>query len=212
MRQPSISVLPSWNVGQPAMTIVPFVLTFLDIRMLPPIGYFDDVPKMKRDDPPPTSSAESVICQGGTETYIKLTPKASDFHGQLDSKENQEQISQLVGNAWTYITREYLGDRDLDGVIKKAEGWVFERTSSHATFKLQIANSYERKKTYVPNVHGWLSSKLVGHEITWGVLRAALTALGTHMDIEKLWTPCSFEVWDGPNQVGIGRIVVYDES
>lgn len=50
--------------------------------------------------------------------------------------------------------------------------------------------------------------KIEGNEITWGVLRSALTALGSHMLVDAAgWSECVFEVWDGRNQVGTARIV-----
>lgn len=62
-------------------------------------------------------------------------------------------------------------------------------------------------KAYVPHIH-WGTVEIKGHEITWGVLNAALMALNTYMrDDEYGWTECSFEVWDGKNMVGVAEIV-----
>ncbi len=50
--------------------------------------------------------------------------------------------------------------------------------------------------------------RIVGNEITWGVLDAALQALGQFMVTDTYgWSECEFEVWDGENAVGRARIV-----
>lgn len=48
--------------------------------------------------------------------------------------------------------------------------------------------------------------KIVGNEVTWGVLKAAIAALGTFFVDTGAYSACSFEIWDGFHQVGIARI------
>lgn len=48
--------------------------------------------------------------------------------------------------------------------------------------------------------------KIVGNEITWGVLQAALTGLGD-FSAKHGWTICEFEIWDGLNQVGTAKLL-----
>ncbi|KAL8719914.1 MAG: hypothetical protein Q9225_003143 [Loekoesia sp. 1 TL-2023] len=169
--------------------------------MLPPRDDF--LRHRKRDASPSDPTAQIILCAPGSQTYIKLTRRPSN--GVSDDKsyqEAQEQITQLVGNTWTFIHREHLANGHEDGVIDKGEGWVLERKSSHGSFMLQVANAHH--KEYYPRIH-FGGVRIVGNEITWGVLRAALMALGEYMNGE--WTECEFEIWDGKNQVGTARIV-----
>lgn len=182
--------------------------------MLPPPPRDDNFHRrIKRDAiPAPTDPIQSIIlCTPGTETFIKLTrkPRNGDLNYDKSSKEIQEQIALLVGNTWTFIGREHLPPKGQDGVINNAEGWVLERTSSHGRFKLQVANAHHKVPVTRWGGHG--SMKIVGNEVTWGVLGAALSAVGQYMAGDKnAWGKCDFEIWDGRNQVGVARIVGLD--
>ncbi|KAL8727365.1 MAG: hypothetical protein Q9181_005741 [Wetmoreana brouardii] len=170
--------------------------------------------------PPIDPLGQTILCTPGTETYIKMTrkPPHDDLKYDKSLSDIQSQLESLIGNTWTYITREHLENGHNDSVISRTEefsraegsteqkpGWIFERTSSHGSFRLQVANAHHL--VYVPRVH-FGTTKVEGNEVTWGVLRAALTALGSHMLIDEAgWTECTFEIWDGFNQVGIARVV-----
>ncbi|KAL8703415.1 MAG: hypothetical protein Q9201_003386 [Fulgogasparrea decipioides] len=171
--------------------------------MLPPPTLDDLRHHLKRDTP----AGPIILCTPGTETYIKLTSTASDTETEQHKiKETQDQIAQLVGNTWNFIDREQLPPKRGDGVIDKGEGWVYERTSTHGNFKLQVANAHH--KVPVPRWGGHGTMKIVGNEVTWGVLRSALRALGVYMSKETNgWATCEFEIWDGMNQVGTARII-----
>ena len=161
----------------------------------------------KRDTQTTDPNAQIILCTPGTQTYIKLTRKPPNNDPSIDraSPEIQAQIFGLVGNTFTFIEREHLEHGHEDGVIDEGEGWVLQRRSTHGTYTLQVANAHH--KTYPPGFH-FGTVKIVGNEITWGVLRAALTALGEYMAIDvNRWTECEFEVWDGKNQVGTARII-----
>ncbi|KAI4233199.1 MAG: hypothetical protein LQ352_008271 [Teloschistes flavicans] len=183
--------------------------------MLPPPKGYADIGR-RQIAPPIDEAGETILCTPGTETFIKMTRKPP--HGDMNYDKSRQwiqvEIEQLLGNLWTYISRQHLENGHEDGVISKTEdvpnglrplGWIFERTSGQGNFKIQIANAHRRQ--FRPGYpHGTV--RIVGNEITWGVLRAALTALGSYMLIDKAgWTECVFEVWDGFNQVGAGRIV-----
>ena len=43
------------------------------------------------------------------------------------------------------------------------------------------------------------------HQTTFGVLLQAVRAVQSWMG-ENRWVSCTFEIWDGVNQVGVGRI------
>ncbi|KAL9025706.1 MAG: hypothetical protein Q9196_005516 [Gyalolechia fulgens] len=173
--------------------------------MLPPVE--GPGQRRKRDSIPSDPTARITLCTPGTKTYVRLTrkPPNGDFNIDKSDPEIQEQITGLIANTWSFIDREHLKNGHEDGVIDKSDGWVFERTSTHGKYILQVANAHHRK--YVPMIH-WGTVKIVGYEITWGVLQSALTAVGMYMrsDVNK-WTECVFQIWDGRNQVGIGRII-----
>ncbi len=156
-------------------------------------------PRLKRDAAP---KQHVIFCTPGTETFIKVTRETPRLDkGPL---ENQDQINSLVGNAWTWIDREHLPPKGQDGVINKGEGWIVQRTSPRGTHELLVANAHHIVP--VPRWGGGGSLKSVGNEVTWGVLRSALTALGRYM-AQYGWTNCEFEIWDGMNQVGVARII-----
>ncbi|KAL8687170.1 MAG: hypothetical protein Q9218_006581 [Villophora microphyllina] len=185
--------------------------------MLPPPKGYADIGRKRAAAPPIDPAGQAILCTPGTETFIKMTrkPPNGDLNFDKSRAYIQTEIEQLLGNLWTYISREHLENGHTDALISKTEnfppgpnaqpGWIFERGSQHGNFKIQIANAHHKK--YVPLYpHGTV--RIVGNEITWGVLRAALTALGSHMLIDAAgWTECVFEVWDGLNQVGMGRII-----
>ncbi|KAL8730838.1 MAG: hypothetical protein Q9166_003765 [cf. Caloplaca sp. 2 TL-2023] len=180
--------------------------------MLPPRKN-DPMDKLKRDAQPPADpKAQRVLCAPGTETFIKLTRKFpyDNLMAQKTNEEVQIQLQSLIGNTWTFIERQHLpegGRGGRDGVIKddKSLDWIFERASPNAAFKLLVANAHH--KVYIPRLH-FGSVKIEGNEVTWGVLRAALSALGEYFSFDDYgWTRCVFEIWDGPNQVGIAQII-----
>lgn len=172
--------------------------------MLPPL---DDEPLVKRDSTPIDPLSQIILCTPGTKTYIKLTrkPPNGDLNIDKSDREIQAQITGLIGNTWTFIQREYLMT-GKDGVIDNSEGWVLQRSSTHGSYTLQVANAHH--KAYIPSIH-FGTVRIVGNEVTWGVLQSALSALGTYMvdDDENGWTECEFEIWDGRNQVGTARII-----
>ena len=44
------------------------------------------------------------------------------------------------------------------------------------------------------------------HQITWGVLGAALNALEDFMNSNQIWSAATFGIFDGENQVGVGSL------
>ena len=44
------------------------------------------------------------------------------------------------------------------------------------------------------------------HQLTWGVLGTALVAIGDYFEENGGWGAVEFAVWDGDNEVGVGRI------
>ncbi|KAI4114624.1 MAG: hypothetical protein LQ345_004634 [Seirophora villosa] len=147
-----------------------------------------------------------ILCTPGTETYIKLTFKPTNLGNALSDsdKEIKGQIEGLVSNAYTYITREHLENAHKDQVINKGEGWVWTKKSTHGLFRLQVANAHHEVPVVRWGGHGTM--KIVGNEVTWGVLKAAIAALGTFFVDTGAYSACSFEIWDGFHQVGIARI------
>ena len=44
------------------------------------------------------------------------------------------------------------------------------------------------------------------HQLTWGVLGAALNALEDFMNENQMWSAATFGIYDGPNYVGVGTM------
>ena len=44
------------------------------------------------------------------------------------------------------------------------------------------------------------------HQLTWGVLGTALVAIGDYFEQNGGWGAVQFRIWDGDNEVAIGRI------
>ncbi|KAL8919826.1 MAG: hypothetical protein Q9208_006559 [Pyrenodesmia sp. 3 TL-2023] len=160
--------------------------------------------RLKRDAAPTAPKEPLILCAPGTETFIKLTREPPSDNSNDEKAMRTSEISSLVGNAWSWINREHLPPKGTDGVINKGEGWIVQRTSPSGTYKLQVTNAHH--VVPVPRWGGGGRMKIVGNEVTWGVLRAALAALGQYM-VAYGWTICEFEIWDGRNQVGTARIV-----
>lgn len=120
----------------------------------------------------------------------------------------QSQIRELVDTTWVSVSKARIRENLEDGVIngdKNTLGVIFSRTGPFGGYKLQVANAHHKK--YVPKIH-FGAVKIEGHEITWGVLSAALMTVNAFMrDDHYGWTECKFEIWDGRNLVGIARIV-----
>ncbi|KAL8653789.1 MAG: hypothetical protein Q9210_001893 [Variospora velana] len=176
--------------------------------LVPPIAAGKLEGQPESDGAPTTPSDPSqplILCSPGTETYIKLTIKPTNVNHALGGNDQEitEDLGGLIGNSWTYIARQYLRT-GKDGVIDKGEGIIWHKISKHGHFVLQVANAHHWKS--VPSWNGHGTMKLVGNEVTWGVLRAALTALGKHFEKTKVWSECSFEIWDGFNQVGTAML------
>ena len=68
-----------------------------------------------------------------------------------------------------------------------------------------VANAHRAVPVQRWSPSGLGTEKIVGNEITWGVLRAALEAVG-EFATRHGWTACGFEIWDGGNQVGRAKI------
>ncbi|KAL8859652.1 MAG: hypothetical protein Q9178_003766 [Gyalolechia marmorata] len=176
--------------------------------------------RMKRYDPAALDPhAEYILCASGTETFVKLTRKYPTLNpiNQKNDKDSQEQLQGLVADSWSFIKREYLENPQKgDGVInnnnnpfeEESTGWIFQRQSSHNIYKLQVANYHDKQPGFSLNLP---TVRIVGNEITWGVLDVALQALGQHMVSDTYgWTECELEIWDGENAVGRARIVKAD--
>ncbi|KAL8941145.1 MAG: hypothetical protein Q9216_002410 [Gyalolechia sp. 2 TL-2023] len=163
----------------------------------------------KRDSSPSDSSTQKILCTPGTKTFIKLTRKPPNGDLNIDKSDPaiQNQITGLISDTWTYIDREHLKNGNNDSVIDKGEGWVYSRKSTHGTYGFLVKNAHHKKP--VPSFH-FGTVEIVGNEVTWGVLQAALSELGIHMteNVNK-WTECEFEIWDGKNQVGMAYIVKF---
>lgn len=64
---------------------------------------------------------------------------------------------------------------------------------------------------YTENPEGWLQLYLKNannHQITWGIAGAAVQAMATYMQ-QAGAAPIAWQIWDGMNWVGIGRMMVY---
>ncbi|KAI4271433.1 MAG: hypothetical protein L6R38_006876 [Xanthoria sp. 2 TBL-2021] len=163
---------------------------------------------LKRDAALTDPKQPLILCIPGTETYIKLTrhPPSDGLDGDKAFINDQGQMSSLVANTWTWITREHLPPKGKDGIIDKGEGWIVERKSTHGTHKLLVANAHHAVPVGRWSPNGLGTMKIVGNEITWGVLRAALTGLG-EFSARHGWTVCEFEIWDGRNQAGTAKLL-----
>ncbi|CAL8581223.1 hypothetical protein XPA_006924 [Xanthoria parietina] len=220
MPKPSVPVLSSWIVcfrGSQAYALrwglVRSHAYLLPRRLLPPRPKEDPLDTLlegrhKRDAAPTGTRAPIVICMAGTETYIKLTRQLppDGMDGDTAFIKDQGQISSLVASTYAWIGANYLPPKVPDGVIDKGEGWIVQRSSRSKTHKLLVANAHHAVPVprWSPNGHGTM--KMVGNEITWGVLRVALEGLGEY-SATRGWTPCEFEIWDGLNQVGMAKLV-----
>ncbi|KAL8840526.1 MAG: hypothetical protein Q9205_004553 [Flavoplaca limonia] len=153
-----------------------------------------------------------VLCTPGTETYIKLTRQTPIIDAVVDinlDKPNltaQFEISLVVGHTVNEIESEHLPPYAEDGIIDKGEGWIIQRTSPDKTHQLLVANAHHAIPVPRWSANGHGTMKIVGNEITWGVLRSALDALRTFA-ARHGWGLCTFEIWDGMNQVGIAKII-----
>ncbi|KAI4283177.1 MAG: hypothetical protein L6R35_005242 [Caloplaca aegaea] len=178
------------------------------LSLIPPVAAGELEGPPEPDGAPTTPSDSSqplILCAPSTETYIKLTIKPTNVNHALGGNDQEiaEDLGGLIGNSWTYITRQYL-IAGKNGVINKGEGIIWQKISTHGHFILQVANAHHWKP--VPKWGGHGTMKIVGNEVTWAVLRAGLTALGTHFQETNVWSECSFEIWDGFNQVGTAMV------
>ncbi|MCJ1301924.1 hypothetical protein MMC08_004725 [Hypocenomyce scalaris] len=89
-------------------------------------------------------------------------------------------ISQMLNTAMEFVTNAVntSGDRNIPGGF-------FQVRYANLLLRVQNANN---------------------HQVTYGVLGAALIALGDWMQEQGKWGALTFEVWDGDNQVGSGGI------
>ncbi|KAI4284360.1 MAG: hypothetical protein L6R38_001466 [Xanthoria sp. 2 TBL-2021] len=171
--------------------------------------------KMKRQDATtPDLKAQIVLTAEPTKTSIRLT--RAFLPGDLMADKNnagiQEQLINLLTDAHSYTERQVdgviNGNRDPDDPL--STGWIFSKCNPHGYYKLQVANAHlrygNRFSPTFPQV-----ARIVGHEITWAVLRVALETLFKYMQPDAYgFTECAFEIWDGENQVGKAEIVKVD--
>lgn len=66
-------------------------------------------------------------------------------------------------------------------------GGIFHRFNSATGLELFCANSNN-------------------HQITWGVMGAALSALEDFMNYNQVWSAATFSIHDGHDQVGVGIV------
>ena len=155
-----------------------------------------------------------ILCTPGTETYIRLTRQLPVIDGVVEwnpdnfDLQAQNQISSLVNRTIKWIQLEHLPPNAQDGVIDKGEGWIVQRTSYEETHQLLVANAHHAipvPRWGAAGPRGYMKS--VGNEVTWGVFQAALEAYRTFA-VSHGWGVCTFEIWDGMNQVGTAKIIV----
>ncbi|KAL8773650.1 MAG: hypothetical protein Q9209_001416 [Squamulea sp. 1 TL-2023] len=178
--------------------------------------------KAKRDAPgaiPKDPKETIVLCAPGSETFIKLTRKFQnddDLMTEKNDRDIQGQIRSLVADTYTYTERERLANPNYGDVViddekssgrKKAPGWIYERSSMFDTYKLQVANAYRIVPKPCWSANGHCTMHIVGKALKWGAFDTALQILGEFMITDQYgWTQCTFEIWDGPAQVGMARI------
>ncbi|KAL8785888.1 MAG: hypothetical protein Q9213_003120 [Squamulea squamosa] len=178
--------------------------------------------KTKRDAAPGAipkdPKATIVLCAPGSETFIKLTRKfqSDDLMTEKNDPGIQGQIRSLVADTYTYAQRERFKNPKYGDVViydeksdrgVRTPGWIYERIGMYDTYKLQVANAYRvvPKPCWSPNGH--CTMQFVGKPLKWGELNTALQILGEFMVTDQYgWTQCTFEIWDGPAQVGMARI------
>ena len=170
---------------------------------------------MKRQDATtPDPKAQIVLTAEPTKTSIKLTRKfpPGDLLADKNHADIQEQLTNLLTNAHSYTARQ------VDGVINSSRdpddplstGWIFSKCNPHGYYKLQVANAHVKFGTRISPTFPQVA-RIAGHEITWAVLRVALETLYKYMQPDAYGlTECTFEIWDGENQVGKAEIVRVD--
>lgn len=188
-------------------------LTLFHFRMLPlprkpseNYPYYNDNGKRALLGANPKET--KILCTPGTETFIKLkrTFHSDNLLADKSDKDIQSRLAMLPANAIKHIWEYHLNKTGAgDGVIngnRQSVGWIWERVGYFGFYKLQVANAHRRR--FIP-----FGTAIGGNEVTWGVLKAALLALTEYMVKDTIygWTECSFEIWDGRNQVGAARIV-----
>lgn len=170
-----------------------------------PLGWIEG--PLKRDAAPTDANEPVILCVAASETFIKLTrrPFADGMDVDTAFVKDQGDISSLVASTYAWIEAEHLPPNGQDGVIDMGEGWIVQRKSPSGTHQLLVANAHHAVPLarWSPAGHGTM--KIVGNEITWGVLRVALEGLG-EFAATHAWTLCEFEIWDGLNQVGTAKL------
>ncbi|KAI4235331.1 MAG: hypothetical protein LQ349_003247 [Xanthoria aureola] len=171
--------------------------------------------KMKRQDATtPDPKAQIVLTAEPTKTSIKLTRTfpPGDLMADKNDAGIQEQLTNLLTNAHSYTARQ------VDGVINSSRdpsdplstGWIFSKCNPHGYYKLQVANAHVKFGTRISPTFPQIA-RVAGHEITWAVLRVSLETLYKYMQPDTYGlTECTFEIWDGENQVGKAEIVRVD--
>ncbi|CAO1598372.1 hypothetical protein XANCAGTX0491_002141 [Xanthoria calcicola] len=170
-----------------------------------PLGWIEG--PLKGDAAPTDANEPVILCIAASETFIKLTrrPFADGMDVDTAFVKDQGDISSLVASTYAWIEAEHLPPNGQDGVIDMGEGWIVQRKSPSGTHQLLVANAHHAVPLarWSPAGHGTM--KIVGNEITWGVLWVALEALGEFAATHG-WTLCEFEIWDGLNQVGTAKL------
>ena len=123
-----------------------------------------------------TGETAVVWCARGGQTYVIVT-MMNIFGGTAATSP----VSALLTAGLNIIMYEM--EQSQDGPIS---GGSFTRFSTASGLALQAWNANN-------------------HQVTYGVLGAALSALADYMNLGG-WGSCTFSIWDGGNQVGLGQV------
>ncbi|KAL8668702.1 MAG: hypothetical protein Q9168_006681 [Polycauliona sp. 1 TL-2023] len=147
-----------------------------------------------------------------TKTYIKLTRiflTTGDLMAEKKNANLQSELDNLVNDARGFASRHVdeviYGNRNA--YDPKSHDWIYSKCNPRGNFKLSVANAHIYHRLYI-SAHGSFPPYITGNEITWSVLKVALQILDRFMTADPYgFTQCSFEIWDGENQVGKAQIV-----
>ncbi|KAA6416284.1 MAG: hypothetical protein FRX48_01004 [Lasallia pustulata] len=117
-----------------------------------------------------------VWCQPGSRTFVIV--EMSYVVGSLAASSHFRDLLTACLNIISYEI-----ETTYDGPI---DGGIFERISLTSSLALHVWNANN-------------------HQITYGVLGAAVSALLDYMQ-QRGWGDCTFSIFDGPMQVGRGQL------